>query len=688
MALYKGITRFIFTAIVLFFSLRPSCSQQSDRSPGPSHLPDSVVHLEEVRVEAYQPGGRLHTVPGSLSLLIGEDLTRSGGTHLAVVLNTLPGVQMQSGTYATNRIVIRGMGSRTPYNSNRIRAYLNDIPLTTSEGVSTPEEIDLNSLGRIELIKGPASALYGSGLGGSINLYTPAASQNKMEAGAQYGSFSTGKTHWTGTLRRDKSVHSGTLTHLWSDGYRENNHFQRSSFLSGSEWKSTGWSLSTLLLLIGTDAGIPSSLGSTLFETSPQSAASNWKAIEGHKAYRKAITGITLNNILSERITNRLTVFGKWNDNYEKRPFNNLDDQSASAGIRNRLNFHTDKTDWVAGMEWTTEQYAWQIDKDGLLLNKNRENRIHLNIFTMLYYRPFRKLNLSAAVAVNRISYRLTDLYPADGDQSGTRKFPFIFSPRLGVNFAPNDLLAVYASAGHGFSLPSPEEALLPEGNVNPEILPEQGFQDEAGTRLNLFSGRFSLDGSFYLIELNNLLVTKRVTEDIFMGINAGRTRHLGFELQMNKQLFDQSTFPGKLSSVLSYTRSLNRFIDFTDDGISYDGNHLPGIPGQMLRWQVSWNPAGRLELMSHVQYTGGQYLDDGNSLLYPGFLVINLKVNTAFPVRKSGTVRIYAGFNNLTDTHYASMVVVNAIGFAGSEPRYYYPGLPRHGYAGMQVSF
>ena len=69
---------------------------------------------------------------------------------------------MQSGTYATSRIVIRGMGSRTPYNTNRIKFYLNDIPITSSDGVSNPEDINLQMIDRLEVVKGPASALYGS----------------------------------------------------------------------------------------------------------------------------------------------------------------------------------------------------------------------------------------------------------------------------------------------------------------------------------------------------------------------------------------------------------------------------------------------------------------------------------------------------------------------------------------------
>lgn len=663
-------------------------AQHIDDSLSVGNLADTIVRLDAIEVEAYQVSGRLRTIPGSLSVLTGEGINLSDGTSLAAVLNTLPGLTMQSGTYSTNRIVIRGMGSRTPYNTNRIRAFLNDIPLTTSDGISTPEEIDLQSMGRLEVVKGPSSALYGSGLGGSINLYTPLKTSSEGNLNIQYGSFNTVKSHLSGTIHAGKTNIWGSFSHLHSDGYRENNHYRRTLLLSSAERKQSKWSIGMLILLTGVKAGIPSSLGQTLFEADPQAAADNWKAIKGFEEYYKGLVGIRLSNRLSMRLINRLMVFGRWNDSYERRPFNNLDDQSLSVGFRNKLSYHTSKTDWIFGTEWIAEQYKWKFEKDNTLLNENRENRSQLNIFTMLYYRPATKLNISASGAINHTSYRLTDLYISDGNQSGERNFPLIISPRIGFNYAPNEILATYASIGHGYSLPSPEETLLPEGDVNPDIKPEQGMQYEIGARLNLFKKAFGINASIYWIELNNLLVTKRITEDIFTGINAGKTRHRGFELMLTSRLFSYGLFPGILSSYMSYTRSLNRFISFNDDNRSYDGNYLPGIPEQVIYLQFRWSPFKMLQLLTDLRFTGDQYLNDSNSLKYQGYFICSFKITGEFQVMKKWAFSFYTGINNLTNLSYASMLVVNAIGFNQSEPRYYYPGLPRHVYLGIRYAF
>lgn len=174
--------------------------------------------------------------------------------------------------------------------------------------------------------------------------------------------------------------------------------------------------------------------------------------------------------------------------------------------------------------------------------------------------------------------------------------------------------------------MPSPEETLLPEGEINRDIQPEQGMQYETGVRLNLFEGFTRLEATLYRIDLRNLLVTKRITEDIFIGINAGRTRHSGLELMLQQQLFRQQV--------------------------------------------------------------GKQFIDDANSVVNDAYLLTGLKASRLILLGIASSVELYTGINNLTNSHYASMLTVNAVAFGNSEPRYYYPGMSRHFYTGIRWSF
>jgi len=91
----------------------------------------------------------------------------------------------------------------------------------------------------------------------------------------------------------------------------------------------------------------------------------------------------------------------------------------------------------------------------------------------------------------------------AFNQEKGTSRY---YLSKAWDQFFTTDNMAFYASAGHGFSLPSPEETLLPEGAVNPDIKPEQGFQYEIGSRFNLVNRVLEVDAALYLIELKTFL--------------------------------------------------------------------------------------------------------------------------------------------------------------------------------------
>ena len=651
---------------------------------------DTVVTLEEVTINAYQTRSSLRSIPGNLSVLTGNAVSAWDANSMATSINSLPGVHMQTGTYATSRIVIRGMGSRTPYNTNRIKFYFNDIPITSSDGVSNPEDINLDMIGRLEIVKGPSSALFGSALGGSINLHTVEIKDAKLITQAQihYGAFNTMKANLQQSIKTENFSLQAHISAINSDGYRENNHMKKRTALFAGNVNLRLLDIEYFFYTTYMNAGIPSSIGRTLFETNPKAAAQNWKEIEGYKRYQKGVGGISLINQFSANWINKLILFGNWNDSYEKRPFNNLDDGSLGGGVRNKLTYHSAKTDIIVGLEWITDEYKWLIDKEDILLNKNKENRNYLNLFGLIYYQPSTKLNISMAAAYNTIRYRLVDQYRDDGDKSGNRNFPSMFSPRIGFSYTPHEIISLYGSIGHGFSLPSPEETLLPEGNINADIKPEEGIQSELGVRLFLFDKKMEIDAALYRIELNNLLVTKRITEDVFTGINAGKTRHSGLEITVRNRLFTFNQFPGQLSSNISYTFSKNRFVDFTSDDTNYDGNLLPGIPDYTAQVSLQWTPVKSMTIDAQVQSVGKQYLNDANSQLESAYYYSNLKLSKMFNAFKNSAFSLYMGVNNLTNSHYASMVIVNATAFGSAESRYYYPGLPRHFYFGLKWGF
>jgi iron complex outermembrane receptor protein len=264
-----------------------------------------------------------------------------------------------------------------------------------------------------------------------------------------------------------------------------------------------------------------------------------------------------------------------------------------------------------------------------------------------------------------------------------------VLSPRVGISYKHHALHYLYASVGHGFSAPSLEETLLPEGAVNTELRPETGWNFEVGNRGRFFEGRILYDLTLYLILLENMLVTERLAEDIFTGANAGKARNTGLEVWGQFAIVEPIQAESfNLKATLSYTLSQNRFTDFVDENISYTGKNLPGIPTQVLNTLLTsgWR---RMDVKLQYLYQGSQWMDDLNSQKYDGHQLLHLQAGWKFqPQTGLFSIRIYGGIRNIFNTRYSSMILVNAPSFGGREPRYYYPGNPREFFVGTTLNF
>jgi iron complex outermembrane receptor protein len=86
----------------------------------------------------------------------------------------------------------------------------------------------------------------------------------------------------------------------------------------------------------------------------------------------------------------------------------------------------------------------------------------------------------------------------------------------------------------------------------------------------------------------------------------------------------------------------------------------------------------------SNYQYVDAIPLTDSNSIYSDAYHLFNTQAGYRTRLMEQLSLGIELGVNNLFDTRYASSVLINATGFGGSEPRYYYPGNGRNYYAGI----
>ena len=272
---------------------------------------DSITQLEEViLMDALKTKNVTGITPSAI--IGGKVFQNYSPIDMVASINQVPGVYILSGALNTNRITIRGIGARTPFGTDKLRLYYNKIPVTNGTGFSTIEAFDLENLSHIEIIKGPKGTAFGTNLGGAIllNPKEPAIGSTRFTNNFTIGSYHLFKNN-LGFAHNDGKFSLGLqYGHLETDGYRENNRFDRDGVLLNSSYTFDAKNeISLLLNYIDYTAQIPSSLSQTDFDENPRQAAANWKAAQGFETNRYTLLGLSHSHTFNGHLENTTSIF-------------------------------------------------------------------------------------------------------------------------------------------------------------------------------------------------------------------------------------------------------------------------------------------------------------------------------------------------------------------------------------------
>ncbi|MGK0364379.1 MAG: iron complex outermembrane receptor protein [Saprospiraceae bacterium] len=646
------------------------------------------------------------TLPVPFLKILPEYLKRDIDLSITPALNRVPGVHMHSGALNTNRITMRGIGNRSPFSTTKIRAYLDDIPLTTGDGETTIEDIDLSLIDEIKVWKGPTASIYGAGLGGMIHLQTV----NQRNVGRSWAStqFTAGSY---GLLRNSTTANISTnqkynlrfnYNNTHQDGYRDNNEYDRQGYSFLGKFTPNRKNTTTLLAnYTDVKAFIPSSLSREGYGNNPRNAAFTWGSVKGFEDYGKLLLGLSHRSTIAENIgakiiQNKTSLFTSSRNNYESRPFNILEEDSQTFGARTSFEIVENGREEEAfplfslGAEFFNENYDWQTfqtngGQQGELISDNAEKRIYYNVFTQYYSELFDKFYLLVGVNLNQTKYDYQDKFLLNGDATGGYSFSPVLSPRLGLSYYKNKM-SIFATVSHGFSPPSVSETLTPDGQVNPDIQPEKGWNFEVGSRGKLRNGKFQYELSLYNMLIQDLLVAERIAEDQFVGRNAGKTRHAGIETYVSHEFIRGNNHT--LTAWTTYTYSDYKFIDFIDEENDYSGNNLTGTPPHNLNIGVDYDLKNMFYGNLNFNYLSAFPIRDDNSISSEAYSLLNAKIGFKKNLGNHWYFDVSAGVRNILDEKYASMILINAGSFGGNAPRYYYPGLPRNFFGGIKLEY
>ena len=134
-----------------------------------------ATQLDAVTSTATRSPTAIKDVAGTVSVITAEELERRNANSMEDIVRYEPGVSVgdSSSRAGSGNFVIRGIGG------NRVLVLVDGLPVpdspitSTSAGSYTRDYVDLESMKRVEIIRGPSSALYGSdGIGGTVAYVT------------------------------------------------------------------------------------------------------------------------------------------------------------------------------------------------------------------------------------------------------------------------------------------------------------------------------------------------------------------------------------------------------------------------------------------------------------------------------------------------------------------------------------
>lgn len=662
--------------------------------------------LSEIILEGSPIKNILQNTASSVSVISSANLNKTDGIALTPVLNKVPGVFMQLGNLNTSRISIRGIGARTQYGTNRIKAYYNSIPLSSGEGEIVIEDIDINAIEKIEIIKGPNSTSFGSGLGGAIHLFA-----RKTPLFESFGKVTSNFGSFGLLQQRISSGYSDLNSNLFisymdfqNDGFRTNSAYNRKSFnINGNQKIGKNGYLSLLGIFTRLKAFIPSSLNENDYNNRPENAAANWAAAQGYESYNKLMIGLGYDYQFSKNLSLKSSFFSNAKHGYETRPFDILEDKTNLLGLRLHFNYKSLLLnlpfELSLGTELAKEKYQYSLFENLYLLqlgqgslqgakfNTMQQKRNFNNYFLQMEVWLSKNLHLETGIAANSTKYSLEDVFQTNSDiKNSDYTFGNIWSPRIGFSYSLGKGKNIYTSVSKGFSVPSVAETLSPNGKINTDLRPEIGWNYEIGLKGNWFKNKLYTELAFFSTQIENLLVARRTAEDQYVGINAGSSSHPGIEFLVNYKLLE--TLSLQITPYFSTTFNNFKFKNFVDAEADYSGNELTGVANKKWNFGLDINTKKGFSInISHLT-VGKIPLNDSNSKYSKEYSLLDIKSSFLFTVLKVLRTELSAGINNALNEKYAASILPNAVGFGASSPRYYYPGSPINYYGGFSVNY
>ncbi|HEY5824874.1 MAG TPA: TonB-dependent receptor [Cyclobacteriaceae bacterium] len=656
---------------------------------------DSTKVLGEVVVSAYRSDRPASEVPSSIGLVNEKDLLRFNNTSLLPAVNTVPGVRMEERSPGSYRFSIRGSLLRSPFGVRNVKFYWNGLPLTDGGGNTYLNLLDFNSIGGMEIIKGPGASLYGAGTGGVVLLKSPAAKNDQIQVSALFGSYGLrqfGAIAQTSGEKMDASIRFNSQR---SNGYRQQSEMSRDAFNADLNfYLNSKNTISTTLFNSHLTYQTPGGLTKTQYDEDARQArpgtATTPGAVEQKAAVDNNTTYLGLSHEVqwNKNLSTRTGFYGS-TSKFKNPTIRNYEDRDEkNGGLRTETQYILNKDSWKAKFTGGAELQFFKSTlgvfgndkgtKTSQVLSMDDLNAKMYLFFVQAEVDLPQQFYLTLGASLNSLKYK--DQQSITATNLLTKNFDSEISPRVALLKKINANFSLYGSISRGFSPPTFAEALPSTGGFNPNLDAEHGISYEIGMR-GKFLKQFDFSIAAYDFEMKNAIVIQRAADGADYFVNAGSTVQKGLEgfLGWNHTMNDR--FINSLRIWTSVTINHYRFKEYEQSGVDYSGNPLTGVAPDIIVGGLDITTKPGLYLNITTNYTDHIPLSDAADQYAADYVLLGSRIGLKRSIKKIH-YEIFVGIDNALDQKYSLGNDLNAAG-----RRYYNVAADRNYYGGLKIA-
>jgi outer membrane receptor protein involved in Fe transport len=685
----------------------------------PILLEESTQNLDAVVVTASRQAATRAETPVAIHKIGSALIQDTKALQLTEIINKVPGVVMLD--YRNEQ---HGMGIRQPFGTSAYFLYLEDGLALRPLGVFNHNaliETNLQGLNSVEVIKGPASSLYGpEAVGGAINLITKTAPGiPTAQIGYQMDQWGYKRVQFTAGAQLGKkwSIMTGGYVARQKDSWASNSDFDKSSINVRVDYQLTPktklWSSFAYNDYFSQTGG---NIDSTGFYSRTYKSPADF-------TYRSSFSSrsrLTLEHQWSAQANSSLTTF--YRDNaLGQNPSYSISWTSPALIASGQVNQNSFQSFGLMGQH--NQSFAFMHSKlvAGFLLDRSpndywaykinlaatlRADKKSVEKFTITQVLPSTFLGNYSAVIWNKAAYAQWDLQPVDHlrlslggrydqmsfdytnyiDNSTGSKSYAQFSPKLGITYEASSNVGFYGNYSKGFSPPAlsavfrarPAAQVKATGekfylSIDPAVFSNY----EVGGWASLFGNKVYVDYTYYRLEGNNELLGIRLPDNTTDYQSAGKTLHEGIEYQITYRPNAAWNFR------FGGTNAKHTFVDFvlstkaSDVLKNVNGKEMPQAPNFIANSEVTYKYKGA-RIALEWQKIGPWFENQVNTKRYEGVSVFNLRLGYNY--------KAYQFFTNILNIGDALYATTATRGNNATDKATYTPAAPRTVVAGVQI--